>query len=146
MNRTIDHRNLTMLLLEAREALVGRFRPILKEASLTEQQWRIIRLLDGEPRGELEAGQIAKRCCILSPSLTGVLERLERDGLITRMRSTEDQRRLLVALTERSRQLARKIGQRIDDQDRQLEQQLGADGLRAIYIALDHLLEVASVH
>ncbi|MCM2484688.1 homoprotocatechuate degradation operon regulator HpaR [Burkholderia glumae] len=146
MNRTIDHRNLTMLLLEAREALVGRFRPILKEASLTEQQWRIIRLLDGEPRGELEAGQIAKRCCILSPSLTGVLERLERDGLITRMRSTEDQRRLLVALTERSRQLARKIGQRIDDQDRQLEQQLGADGLRAIYIALDRLLEVASVH
>ncbi|MCR1768665.1 homoprotocatechuate degradation operon regulator HpaR [Burkholderia glumae] len=146
MNRTIDHRNLTMLLLEAREVLVGRFRPILKEASLTEQQWRIIRLLDGEPRGELEAGQIAKRCCILSPSLTGVLERLERDGLITRMRSTEDQRRLLVALTERSRQLARKIGQRIDDQDRQLEQQLGADGLRAIYIALDRLLEVASVH
>ncbi|ACR32129.1 homoprotocatechuate degradation operon regulator HpaR [Burkholderia glumae] len=146
MNRTIDHRNLTMLLLEAREALVGRFRPILKEASLTEQQWRIIRLLDGEPRGELEAGQIAKRCCILSPSLTGVLERLERDGLITRMRSTEDQRRLLVALTERSRQLARKIGQRIDDQDRQLEQQLGADGLRAIYTALDRLLEVASVH
>ncbi|UVT02205.1 homoprotocatechuate degradation operon regulator HpaR [Burkholderia glumae] len=146
MNRTIDHRNLTMLLLEAREALVGRFRPILKEASLTEQQWRIIRLLDGEPRGELEAGQIAKGCCILSPSLTGVLERLERDGLITRMRSTEDQRRLLVALTERSRQLARKIGQRIDDQDRQLEQQLGADGLRAIYTALDRLLEVASVH
>ncbi|WP_186101141.1 homoprotocatechuate degradation operon regulator HpaR [Burkholderia gladioli] len=144
MNRTIDHRNLTMLLLEARETLIGRFRPILKEVSLTEQQWRIMRLLDGEPKGELEAGQIAKRCCILSPSLTGVLERLERDGMITRMRSTEDQRRLLVALTERSRQLVRRIAPRIDDQYRQLEQQLGSDTLRDVYSALDRLLEVAS--
>ncbi|MCA3833430.1 MAG: homoprotocatechuate degradation operon regulator HpaR, partial [Burkholderia sp.] len=49
MNRTLDHRNLAMLLLEARETLMGLFRPILKEFALTEQQWRIIRVLDGEP-------------------------------------------------------------------------------------------------
>ena len=66
MNRTLDHRNLAMLLLEARETLMGLFRPILKEFALTEQQWRIIRVLDGEPAQALEAGQIARRCCILA--------------------------------------------------------------------------------
>ncbi|EIP87125.1 homoprotocatechuate degradative operon repressor [Burkholderia humptydooensis MSMB43] len=131
-----------MLLLEARETLMGRFRPILKEFALTEQQWRIIRVLDGEPSHELEAGQIAKRCCILSPSLTGVLERMERDGLIRRTRAQEDQRRLIVSLTPQSRQLVTQIGPRIDEQYRLLEQRFGADALREVYAALDKLIEV----
>ncbi|WP_241241121.1 homoprotocatechuate degradation operon regulator HpaR [Burkholderia cenocepacia] len=144
MNRTLDHRNLAMLLLEARETLMGLFRPILKEFSLTEQQWRIIRVLDGEPAHALEAGQIAKRCCILSPSLTGVLERMERDGLITRTRAQEDQRRLLVSLTPQSRKLVTEIGPRIDAQYRQLEARFGQDGLEDIYRALDRLIELGN--
>ncbi|AOJ04291.1 MULTISPECIES: homoprotocatechuate degradation operon regulator HpaR [Burkholderia] len=142
MNRTFDHRNLAMLLLEARETLMGRFRPILKEFALTEQQWRIIRVLDGEPSHELEAGQIARRCCILSPSLTGVLERMERDGLIRRTRAQEDQRRLIVSLTPQSRQLVTQISPRIDEQYRLIEQRFGADALSEVYEALDKLIEV----
>jgi homoprotocatechuate degradation regulator HpaR len=143
MNRKFDHRNLAMLLLEAREALMGRFRPILKEFALTEQQWRIIRVLDGEASQELEAGQIAKRCCILSPSLTGVLERMERDGLIRRTRAQEDQRRLIVSLTPQSVQLVAEIGPRIDEQYRLLEQRFGGDALGEVYAALDRLIEVS---
>lgn len=142
MNRTFDHRNLAMLLLEARETLMGRFRPILKEFALTEQQWRIIRVLDGEPSHELEAGQIAKRCCILSPSLTGVLERMERDGLIRRTRAQEDQRRLIVSLTPQSCQLVTQISPRIDEQYRLIEQRFGADALAEVYAALDKLIDV----
>ncbi|MBO7873155.1 homoprotocatechuate degradation operon regulator HpaR [Burkholderia pseudomallei] len=141
MNRTFDHRNLAMLLLEARETLMGRFRPILKEFALTEQQWRIIRVLDGEPSHELEAGQIAKRCCILSPSLTGVLERMERDGLIRRTRAQEDQRRLIVSLTPQSCQLVTQISPRIDEQYRLIEQRFGADALGEVYAALDKLID-----
>lgn len=142
MNRTFDHRNLAMLLLEARETLMSRFRPILKEFALTEQQWRIIRVLDGEPSHELEAGQIAKRCCILSPSLTGVLERMERDGLIRRTRAQEDQRRLIVSLTPQSCQLVTQISPRIDEQYRLIEQRFGADALGEVYAALDKLIDV----
>ncbi|MHA7431900.1 homoprotocatechuate degradation operon regulator HpaR [Burkholderia pseudomallei] len=142
MNRTFDHRNLAMLLLEARETLMGRFRPILKEFALTEQQWRIIRVLDGEPSHELETGQIAKRCCILSPSLTGVLERMERDGLIRRTRAQEDQRRLIVSLTPQSCQLVTQISPRIDEQYRLIEQRFGADALGEVYAALDKLIDV----
>lgn len=143
MNRTFDHRNLAMLLLEARETLMGRFRPILKDFGLTEQQWRIIRLLDGEATRELEAGQIAKRCCILSPSLTGVLERMERDALIRRMRAREDQRRLIVSLTPQSIELVKQISPLIDEQYRRLEQRFGADGLGDVYAALDKLIAIS---
>ncbi|MBV6567323.1 homoprotocatechuate degradation operon regulator HpaR, partial [Acinetobacter baumannii] len=37
--------SLTLALLEAREAIMSHFRPALNEVGLTEQQWRIIRIL-----------------------------------------------------------------------------------------------------
>ncbi|TKC90324.1 homoprotocatechuate degradation operon regulator HpaR [Trinickia terrae] len=140
MTRPFDHRNLAMLLLQARETLMGMFRPILNEFSLTEQQWRIIRTLDAQPSRELEAGQIAKLCCILSPSLTGVLERMERDGLIRRMRPLADQRKLVVTLTPKSAELVAQIGPRVDAQYQLLEERLGTSALDETYQHLDRLI------
>lgn len=74
------------------------FRPLLNEHDLTEQQWRVIRIL--RQQGELESHQLAHLACILKPSLTGVLSRLERDGIVRRRKSSEDQRRVFIALTE----------------------------------------------
>ena len=51
---SLRHRNLALLLLQARESVMAEFRPLLNEHGLTEQQWRVIRALlhDGplEPR------------------------------------------------------------------------------------------------
>src|SRR5471032_203483 len=87
---------LTLTLLQAREAAMAFFRPLLNEHDLTEQQWRVIRIL--RQQGELESHQLAHLACILKPSMTGVLTRLERDGIVRRRKSSEDQRRVFVAL------------------------------------------------
>ncbi|PSG20148.1 homoprotocatechuate degradation operon regulator HpaR, partial [Escherichia coli] len=39
----IMHDSLTIALLQAREAAMSYFRPIVKRHNLTEQQWRIVR-------------------------------------------------------------------------------------------------------
>jgi hypothetical protein len=39
----LRHRNLHLLILQAREALMAQFRPILDENGVTEQPWRMIR-------------------------------------------------------------------------------------------------------
>ncbi len=39
------HDSLTIALLQAREAAMSYFRPIVKRHNLTEQQWRIVRIL-----------------------------------------------------------------------------------------------------
>ncbi|MDO9215991.1 MAG: homoprotocatechuate degradation operon regulator HpaR, partial [Lacisediminimonas sp.] len=44
-DRVFQRRNLPHLLLQAREALMTRFRPFLNANGITEQQWRIIRSL-----------------------------------------------------------------------------------------------------
>lgn len=43
------HESLLIALLQAREVVLGYFRPTLKAHRLTEQQWRIIRILAKTP-------------------------------------------------------------------------------------------------
>jgi hypothetical protein len=81
------HRNLPRLLLQAREAVMLHTRPSLRGQGLSDQQWRVLRVLGehaGDPGG-LETGRVAREAYLLGPSLTGVLTRMERDGLISRM-------------------------------------------------------------
>ena len=85
------HRNLPLLLLQAREGVIGRFRPILHEHGVTELQWRIVRAL--LEHGSLEPRQIGAICRISSPSLAGVLSRMDDLGLVARVRVTHDRGR-----------------------------------------------------
>jgi homoprotocatechuate degradation regulator HpaR len=142
MTGEFDHRNLAMLLLQARESVMGAFRPVLKQFSLTEQQWRIIRALNDHPANEMEAGQIARECCILSPSLTGMLERMERDDLIRRSRPAADQRKVVVSLTAQSKMLVKRISPLIDAQYQDLERKVGTQTLGAAYKLLDQLIAI----
>jgi homoprotocatechuate degradation regulator HpaR len=138
MPRPISRRNLPLLLLQAREAVIAHFRPILQRFGLTEQQWRIIRVLEEE--GELEPWQISERCQILKPSLSGVLARMEDLGLVERRRVETDQRRWLVRGTRRSSTLVARMAPLVEAQYRHLEAALGAERVSALYAALDRLL------
>jgi homoprotocatechuate degradation regulator HpaR len=136
--RTFEHRNLPLLLLQAREAVLARFRPILNEQGVTEQQWRVLRAL--VEQGALEQRQVGALCRISSPSLAGVLARMDELGLVRRERLAEDQRRVMVSLTANSRALAQQMAPRIEATYRALEVQLGADFVAQAYATLDELL------
>jgi homoprotocatechuate degradation regulator HpaR len=132
------HRNLPLLLLQAREQVIARFRPILNAHGITEQQWRIVRaLLD---TGPLEPREIGLLCRISSPSLAGVLARMEELGLIKRRRFDHDQRRLHVSLTARSRALSARMAPQIEATYRDIETLIGAEFSSRFYRALDELI------
>jgi homoprotocatechuate degradation regulator HpaR len=130
-----EHRNLPMLLLQARESVMRYFRPHLKKYGLTEQQWRVIRALD--EHGEMEAGKLAEVCSILGPSLSGVLDRMERDGLIVRFRVSTDQRKVFIEATEKSRDLIVRMQEFIDQQYQALQNMVGQESLVSLYGLLD---------
>ena len=132
------HRNLPLLLLQARERVIARFRPALNAAGVTEQQWRIVRAL--QELGPLEPRQIVDRCAISSPSLAGVLARMDALGLVTRTRLDHDQRRLQVALTAKSRALARRLAPQIEAVYDDIEQRLGRRFTQDFYATLDELV------
>lgn len=139
MEKPLKHRNLALLLLQARECVMVNFRRILNHHGLTEQQWRVMRAIsdNGEP---MEQWQICATCHILSPSLAGVLARMEEMQLVDRNRVDTDQRRILVALTASSRALIRAIAPLVEQQYANLEEGMGADTVQNLYEALDRFL------
>ncbi len=92
------NRSLPIVLLRARESVMAHFRPMLAEHGLTEQQWRVLRVLS--EAGELDASHLAHHACILPPSLTRMLKTLEANGWIVGRRDKNDGRRMLFSATE----------------------------------------------
>lgn len=134
------HRNLPLLLLKAREALMQHRRPALRAHGLSDQQWRVLRVLREHADDGLETGLLAVRAYILGPSLTGMLARMERDGLVTRQRSAEDARRSLVRATRQGRALADELSASIEAQYDDLAGHLGRTRLTQLYGLLDELI------
>jgi homoprotocatechuate degradation regulator HpaR len=132
-------RNLPLLLLHAREAAMGHFRPILKHFGLTDQQWRILRALS-ESNDGLAPGHIAEACKIQKPSLTGIIARMLEMAWIDRHGSAVDQRRQIISLAAKGRVLVDRIAPLVDRQYLLIEESVGVDTLDAIYRSLDDVL------
>ncbi|MGO3741638.1 homoprotocatechuate degradation operon regulator HpaR [Kerstersia sp.] len=131
---------LTLSLLQAREASMQFFRPSLNRHSLTEQQWRILRTL--EQHGDMESHQLADLVCILKPSMTGILNRMERDGLVSKRKAEHDQRRIYVSITENGSNIYQRMTQEVEQNHKRLQQQFGKDKLDQLLALLDELKQV----
>ena len=140
MTTPFVHRNLPRLLLQARESVMAHTRPGLREHGLSDQQWRVLRVL-GE-HGAVETGRVAREAFILGPSLTGVLSRMERDGLIRRTRDVEDQRSTVVEPTANGRKLVQKLSHSIEAHYAFMETSLGKNKLKQLYSLLDAVIEL----
>jgi len=133
--------SLTLSLLQAREAAMAFFRPLLNEHDLTEQQWRVIRIL--KQQGELENYQLAELACILKPSMTGVMGRLERDGLVRRHKAAQDQRRVLVTLTEGGEACFASMKEGMEANYQKIQAQFGEEKLQQLMALLNDLKRIA---
>jgi homoprotocatechuate degradation regulator HpaR len=135
---TFTHRNLPLLLLQAREGVLRRFRPLLNAHGLTEQQWRVIRVL--HDHGPLEPRHIGEHCAISSPSMAGVLARMEALHLVKRQRVAHDQRRVLVQLTATSLQHVQRLAPLISNTYRDIEAALGPTLAKDLQAVLDRVV------
>lgn len=100
---TQTNRSLPIALLRAREKVMGPIRGMLADVGVTEQQWRVLRVLN--EGGTLDPTEIADRSCLLLPSLTRILQTLEGKDMITRAPHPTDRRKQLVTITGAGRQL-----------------------------------------
>jgi homoprotocatechuate degradation regulator HpaR len=116
------------------------FRPGLNDHDLTEQQWRVIRIL--RQQGELESHQLAHQACILKPSMSGVLKRLERDGLVSRRKSAEDQRRIFLNLTEQGHACFLSMSEGMERNYLEIQQQFGEKKLQKLLELLEDLKKI----
>jgi DNA-binding MarR family transcriptional regulator len=85
-----------------------RFLRLFREHGLTPSQYNVLRILRGEGR-PLPALEIADRMVQVVPAITGLVDRLEQQGLVTRERCTEDRRVVYVGLTDKAHRLLKDL-------------------------------------
>lgn len=137
MVTTSKHKSLNIVLIQAREALMSHFRPMLNEIGITDQQWRIIRLL--AENGTMDFQDLAAQACILRPSLTGILTRLEKVGYVVRLKPSNDQRRVYLKLTGEGEKLHRTTCDQVDARYDVIESVLSKDKLKQLQSLLGEL-------
>ena len=132
--------SLTLALLEAREAIMSHFRPALNEVGLTEQQWRIIRIL--YQYEELESNQLAELACILKPSLTGILNRMVEQKLIQKRKDYDDQRISLISLTENGLECFKAQAVKMEASYQKIQEQYGEEKMKQLLQLLKELNKI----
>jgi homoprotocatechuate degradation regulator HpaR len=94
MQPTKTDRSLPLALLRARETVMSPIRAVLKAHDMTDQQWRVLRVL--HENGLMDAKELAKSACVLAPSLTRIIKHLEQQKMLTRGADGKDGRRVLL--------------------------------------------------
>ena len=103
------------------------FRPILAKHGFTEQQWRVLRVL-GE-KGPADAGHVAFDACILAPSLSRIIGKLEKEKYISRYVDKKDGRRVNLELTPLGEETLKKIVPDMDVVYKSIQKRYGEDKL-----------------
>lgn len=91
------------LLFGAREALMISIRPLLRDAGITEAQWRVLRVLSDN--GPCDPTRLSRATQLHSPSVTRILKELCDRNLIARTPNPSDPRRSTLCITEAGRAL-----------------------------------------
>jgi homoprotocatechuate degradation regulator HpaR len=124
-------RSLPMALLRAREAVMRGFRRQLRERGLNEQEWRIMRALMEVDR--VEIGELAECVFILKPSATRTIKNLEARGIVSRTRSSADQRRAFIALTAGGHKLFDELAPHSEVEYARITKLIGASEVQELY-------------
>ncbi|WP_108262774.1 homoprotocatechuate degradation operon regulator HpaR [Mangrovicoccus ximenensis] len=132
-------RTLPILLLRAREAVMDRFRPILNAHDITEQQWRVIRIL--HERGQTDSSQLAVLACVLPPSLTRMLKALEARGMVEVCKDPSDARRNLVRLSPKGDVFIASVSPSSAKVYEEIEARIGRERISHIMDELQALLD-----
>lgn len=94
---------LCVALYNASRAMTGCYRPMLEQLGITYSQYVVLLLLWEEP--EVSLSTMGERLHLDSGTLSPLLKRMEKAGLVTRTRPARDERTLIVTLTEEGRAL-----------------------------------------
>ncbi len=130
-------RTLPMVLLKGREATMQLFRPMLHAAGVTEQQWRVLRILAND--GSLEISELARRCLIMMPSISRTLQNMEARGWVSRKALANDKRKAVISITGDGNDLVERVLVESDSIYDFIEQRFDREKMHTLKQLLDEL-------
>lgn len=123
-------------ILRTSDLFHNRLGRLLREYNLTGSQYNVLRILRGEGQ-PLPSLEIASRLIQVVPAITGLIDRLEKQELVSRVRCEKDRRVVYVAITPKALDVLAQIDQPLMDTHQRLIGHLNHDELQQLI----HLLE-----
>ena len=88
-------------LMRTGDQFENRFGRLFRQYGLTSSQYNVLRILRGEGK-PMPSLEIAERLIQVVPAITGLIDRLEKQGLVVRRRCTKDRRVVYVEITDKA--------------------------------------------
>jgi MarR family transcriptional regulator, organic hydroperoxide resistance regulator len=137
-------RQLCFPIYAAARAVVRAYGPMLDSVGLTYPQYLTLLALWGSPDGPMTVGELGQRLRLDTGTLTPLLKRLEKAGHLSRRRDPDDERRVLLDLTDQGWALRDRVAHVPDTLLRSLD--LTAEDLAELRRLLDQLLDQLEHH
>lgn len=132
--------SLPMMMHRTLDAIMPQYRELFSKYELTEQQWRVLRVL--WTTGRVTSIQLAQSTLLPAPSLVGIIDRLEKKGLVVRLRSDQDRRVVYVSATPIGKALGKEVAPFVDEINDSIQSAVSEKE----WDALQQTLEKISIH
>ncbi|PQO39697.1 MarR family transcriptional regulator [Bremerella cremea] len=123
-------------ILRTSDLFHNRLGRLLREYSLTGSQYNVLRILRGEGK-PLPSLEIASRLIQVVPAITGLIDRLEKQELVSRVRCEKDRRVVYVEITDKALEVLSKIDQPLMTMHKHLIGHLSAEELQQLINLLE---------
>jgi len=123
-------------ILRTSDLFHNRLGRLLREYGLTGSQYNVLRILRGEGK-PLPSLEIAGRLIQVVPAITGLIDRLEKQELVSRVRCEKDRRVVYVAITDKALGILAEIDQPLMQAHKQLIGHLSAEELQQLIDLLE---------
>ncbi len=133
---------LAYLVAQTHRKLHGDLERNLQSEGVSVEQWRMLEVLND--RQGRSMGEIADLVLMNHPALTKMTDRMVARGLVHRAPDPEDQRRVLVYVTDFGLELVERVRDHVEDQNSILEEHLGQKGSATLRKLLGSVIDLDS--
>jgi len=126
-------------LLQTADTLGQEAEQLLKAAGLTGAQYNVLRILRGAEPSGLACRAIGERMISHDPDMTRLLDRMEKRGLITRERQSDDRRVVKTRITAQGLSLLKTFDQPVYDLHKRQFRHMSATRLKILYDLLEEV-------
>ena len=124
-------------LMRTADALSRGVEEILKLAGLSHTQYNVLHILRGAGEQGLCCREVAERMITRDPDITRLLDRMERRGLLTRRRDSNDRRVITVRITTAGQKLLSNLDGPLSKHNRNLLSHMNEGDLRKLFELLE---------
>jgi len=126
-------------LLQTADTLGQEAEQLLKAAGLTGAQYNVLRILRGAEPSGLACRAIGERMISHDPDMTRLLDRMEKRGLITRERQSDDRRVVKTRITAQGLSLLKTFDQPVHNLHKRQFRHMSATRLKILYDLLEEV-------